>query len=69
MKGRSRIMKKQKKPGLIERLSKIPYTGAISDILDEMGFRFDRRKSSTLFLDTIRHMATADPLTFEKLTA
>ena len=31
-------MKKQKKPGLIERLSKIPYTGAISDILDEMGF-------------------------------
>src|SRR5580698_4734392 len=38
MKGRSRIMKKHKKPGLVERLSKIPYTGAISDILDEMGF-------------------------------
>lgn len=36
--------------------------------LDEMTFRFDRRKSSTLFLDTIRHMATADPLTFERLT-
>jgi 4-hydroxy-4-methyl-2-oxoglutarate aldolase len=31
-------MKKHKKPGLVERLSKIPYTGAISDILDEMGF-------------------------------
>jgi len=28
---------KKKKPGLIERLAKIPYTGAISDILDEMG--------------------------------
>ncbi len=36
--------------------------------LDEMSFRFDRRKSSTLFLDTIRHMATADPLSFETLT-
>src|SRR4029077_7274574 len=31
-------MKRQKTPGLIERLSKIPYTGAISDILDEMSF-------------------------------
>ena len=30
-------MKRQKKPGLIERLAQIPYTGAISDILDEMG--------------------------------
>jgi transposase-like protein len=37
--------------------------------LDEMTFRFNRRKSSTLFLDTLRHMVTADPLTFEKLTA
>lgn len=36
--------------------------------LDEMTFRFDRRKSSTLFLDTIRHMATADPMSFESLT-
>ncbi len=36
--------------------------------LDEMTFRFDRRKSSTLFLDTIRHMATADPMSFEALT-
>jgi regulator of RNase E activity RraA len=32
-------MKKQQKSGLIERLSRIPYTGAISDILDEMGFQ------------------------------
>jgi transposase-like protein len=37
--------------------------------LDEMTFRFDRRKSPTLFLDTLRHMVTADPLTFENLTA
>jgi 4-hydroxy-4-methyl-2-oxoglutarate aldolase len=31
-------MSEQKAAGLVERLSKIPYTGAISDILDEMGF-------------------------------
>jgi 4-hydroxy-4-methyl-2-oxoglutarate aldolase len=31
-------MSEQKTAGLVERLSKIPYTGAISDILDEMGF-------------------------------
>jgi transposase-like protein len=37
--------------------------------LDEMTFRFDRRKSPELFVDTLRHMVTADPLTFEKLTA
>jgi transposase-like protein len=37
--------------------------------LDEMSFRFDRRKRSDLFLDTLRHMVTADPLTFEKLVA
>jgi transposase-like protein len=37
--------------------------------LDEMTFRFDRRKSPTLFLDTLRHMITAPVLTFEKLTA
>jgi len=36
--------------------------------LDKMTFRFDRRKSSTLFFNTIRHMATADPLTLERLT-
>ncbi len=37
--------------------------------LDEMTFRFNRRKSSTLFLDTLRHMVTAPVLTFKKLTA
>jgi transposase-like protein len=37
--------------------------------LDEMTFRFDRRKNPDLFVDTLRHMVTADPLTFEKLTA
>ena len=37
--------------------------------LDEMTFRFNRRKSSTLFLDTLRHMITAPTLTFDKLTA
>jgi len=37
--------------------------------LDEMTFRFERRKSRGLFLDTLRHMVTAPVLTFEKLTA
>lgn len=37
--------------------------------LDEMTFRFNRRKNHDLFVDTLRHMVTADPLTFEKLTA
>jgi transposase-like protein len=37
--------------------------------LNEMTFRFNRRKSHTLFLDTLRHMVTAPVLTFEKLTA
>lgn len=37
--------------------------------LAEMEFRFNRRKSHTLFLDTLRHMVTAPVLTFEKLTA
>jgi transposase-like protein len=37
--------------------------------LDEMTFRFDRRKRSDLFTDTLRHMVTADPLTFDNLTA
>jgi transposase-like protein len=37
--------------------------------LEEMTFRFNRRKRSDLFLDTLRHMVTADPLTFEDLTA
>lgn len=37
--------------------------------LDEMCFRFDRRNDPNLFLDTLRHMITADPMTFEELTA
>ena len=37
--------------------------------LDEMTFRFNRRKRSDLFVDTLRHMITAPVLTFEKLTA
>ena len=37
--------------------------------LAEMEFRFNRRKSPALFLDTLRHMVTAPVLTFEKLTA
>jgi len=37
--------------------------------LDEMTFRFNRRKSPYLFQDTLRHMVTADPLTFERLIA
>jgi transposase-like protein len=37
--------------------------------LAEMEFRFNRRKNADLFIDTLRHMVTADPLTFESLTA
>jgi transposase-like protein len=37
--------------------------------LDEMTFRFNRRKNANLFLDTLRHMVTAPVLTFEKLTS
>jgi transposase-like protein len=37
--------------------------------LEEMEFRFNRRKNRDLFLDTLRHMVTAPTLTFEKLTA
>lgn len=37
--------------------------------LEEMEFRFNRRKRSDLFLDTLRHMVTAPALTFERLTA
>jgi transposase-like protein len=37
--------------------------------LEEMTFRFNRRKNPDLFVDTLRHMITADPLTFEELTA
>lgn len=37
--------------------------------LAEMEFRFNRRNRSDLFIDTLRHMVTTDPLTFERLTA
>jgi transposase-like protein len=37
--------------------------------LEEMTFRFNRRGRSDLFIDTLRHMVTADPLTFQELTA
>jgi transposase-like protein len=37
--------------------------------LDEMTFRFNRRKNPDLFIDTLRHMVTAPTLTFERLTA
>jgi transposase-like protein len=37
--------------------------------LAEMEFRFNRRDRSDLFLDTLRHMVTADPLTFQQLTS
>ena len=37
--------------------------------LEEMSFRFNRRKKSDLFVDTLRHMVTAPVLTYEKLTA
>jgi transposase-like protein len=37
--------------------------------LEEMSFRFNRRKNSDLFINTLRHMVTAPVLTFEKLTA
>ncbi|MGD0416186.1 MAG: IS1595 family transposase [Terriglobales bacterium] len=37
--------------------------------LAEMEFRFNRRRRSDLFIDTLRHMVTTDPLTFEELTA
>ena len=37
--------------------------------LTEMEFRFNRRKNSDLFIDTLRHMVTAPVLTFQKLAA
>lgn len=37
--------------------------------LEEMTFRFNRRKNRDLFLDTLRHMVTAPVLTFQRLTA
>jgi transposase-like protein len=41
----------------------------LESYLQEMEFRFNRRGRSDLFVDTLRHMVTADPLTFENLTA
>jgi len=41
----------------------------LASYLDEMTFRFNRRKNANLFLDTLRHMVTAPVLTFERLTA
>jgi len=37
--------------------------------LEEMTFRFNRRKSRNLFVDTLRHMVTAPVLTFQSLIA
>lgn len=36
--------------------------------LDEMAFRFNRRNTTDLFEDTLRHMVRTDPLTFARLT-
>jgi transposase-like protein len=36
---------------------------------EEMTFRFNRRKNSDLFVDTLRHMITAPVLTYQKLIA
>jgi transposase-like protein len=41
----------------------------LASYLDEMCFRFNRRKRPDLFMDTLRHMITAPVLTFQKLTA
>jgi transposase-like protein len=41
----------------------------LASYLEEMSFRFNRRKSPNLFMDTLRHMVTAPVLTFQKLTA
>lgn len=37
--------------------------------LEEMEFRFNRRKRSDLFVDTLRHTVTGSVSTFERLTA
>ncbi len=41
----------------------------LASYLEEMEFRFNRRKNQDIFLDTLRHMITAPALTFESLTA
>ena len=40
----------------------------LTSYLQEMEFRFNRRKRPDLFVDTLRHMVTAPVLTFENLT-
>jgi transposase-like protein len=56
------------KRGIIGSWHKIS-TKHLPAYLAEMEFRFNRRNRSDLFIDTLRHMVTADPLTFDKLTA
>jgi transposase-like protein len=41
----------------------------LASYLEEMSFRFNRRKRPDLFMDTLRHMITAPALTFQRLTA
>jgi transposase-like protein len=41
----------------------------LASYLEEMEFRFNRRKRPDLFIDTLRHMITAPVLKFETLTA
>jgi transposase-like protein len=41
----------------------------LASYLEEMEFRFNRRKNADLFLDTLRHMVTSSVLTFDRLTA
>lgn len=40
----------------------------LASYLQEMEFRFNRRKSETLFQDTLRYMVNAPVLTFDELT-
>jgi len=40
----------------------------LASYLEEMTFRFNRRKNPNLFLDTLRHMITSSVLTFQNLT-
>lgn len=55
------------KCGIIGSLHKVP-TKHLRAYLEEMTFRFNWRNSKTLFIDTLRQIITADPLTFERLT-
>ena len=56
------------KRGIIGSWHKIS-TKHLPAYLAEMEFRFNRRGNPNLFIDTLRHMVTADPLSFESLTA